>query len=119
MSDAVTTIKRLKEVAQTFIDQREWSSYHSPKSLSMNIAIEAAELMEKFVWITTQESHDQMHKNRQEIEDELADVFFSVLCFANAANIDLSKAFERKLKEIDQKYPIEKSKGKATKYTDL
>lgn len=119
MSDQIITLKELKDRARAFIAEREWVPFHSPKNLSMNISVEAAELMEKFLWLTTQESIGEVNKNRKEIEDELADILFSVLCFSNVTDIDLSTILERKMKEIGQKYPIEKSKGIATKYNKL
>ena len=117
MEDSKKTIQELKDIAAQFIKERDWNQYHSPKNLSMNISIEAAELMEKFLWLTTQESIEEIDKNRQEISDELADVLFGVLCFADVAKIDLSQAFEHKLAEAAKKYPVEKVKGKHEKYT--
>jgi NTP pyrophosphatase (non-canonical NTP hydrolase) len=117
MADSKKTVQELKDIASQFIKERDWVQYHSPKNLSMNISIEAAELMEKFLWITTQESIQEVDKNRQEIADELADVLFGVLCFADVTNIDLSQAFEHKLAEAAKKYPIDKVKGKHEKYT--
>jgi NTP pyrophosphatase (non-canonical NTP hydrolase) len=119
MVDETTTIAQLKEMVAAFVHERDWEQYHSPKSLSMNLSVEAAELMEKFLWIDNAESRTEINKNRQEIEDELADVLMSVLCFANAAKIDISKAFNHKLALTAAKYPIEKSKGEHTKYTKL
>jgi dCTP diphosphatase len=117
--DEITTIDQLKKMADQFIEQRDWKQYHSPKNLSMNVSIEANELMEKFLWLTTQESVDEIDKNRQEISDELADIFWSVLCFANTTKIDLSDALTEKMKRTAQKYPIDKSKGKREKYDKL
>ena len=114
--DQITTIQDLKIIAQKFRDERDWQQFHTPKDLSMYIAIEAAELMEKFVWLSTQDSLLEIEKNSQEIKDEMADVFICLVHFCNTANIDMSSAFEKKLKEIAAKYPIEKSKGKSTKY---
>ena len=119
MSDKATTVEQLKKRADQFIQERDWKQYHSPKNLSMNISLEANELMEKFLWITTQESVSEVDKNRQEIADELADILFSVLCFANVTEIDLSQSFQSKLEKIARKYPLDKSKGKREKYTKL
>lgn len=119
MSDATTTLEQLKKIANQFTQDRDWQQYHSPKNLSMNLSIEANELMEKFLWLTTQESQAEIEKNRQEIADEVADVLFSLLCFSNVTGIDLSNSFESKLKQIAQKYPLDKSKGKREKYNKL
>lgn len=119
MNDTKKTVAELKQEAAAMVAERDWNQFHSPKNLSMGIAAEAAELMEKFLWIDSKASFDELATNRQEIEDECADVLIGLLCFANAANIDLSKAVEHKLALIKEKYPIEKSKGRATKYTKL
>lgn len=119
MADQKTTVQDLKNDMAQFVKEREWEQFHSPKNLSMNIAAEAAELMEKFLWCESQDSFKELQENRSEIEDELADTLIALIAFANAAGIDLSKSFEKKLAEVAAKYPIEKSKGRSTKYTKL
>jgi dCTP diphosphatase len=119
MQDSNSTVLQLKEKVALFVQEREWEQFHTPKNLSMDIAVEAAELMEKFLWLEGAASQEEIDNNRQEIEDELADVLIGLLCFANASNIDLSNAFHKKLAKTAAKYPIEKSKGKHTKYTKL
>jgi NTP pyrophosphatase (non-canonical NTP hydrolase) len=119
MADKIMTMQELKEIANAFIEEREWKQFHSPKNLSMDISIEANELMEKFLWVTTQESVEEIDKNRKEISDELADVLFGVLCFANVTGIDLSEAFTAKLADAAKKYPVEKAKGRREKYNKL
>lgn len=112
-------IKELQKVAQEIVHEREWGQFHTPKDLSMNLSIESNELMEKFLWMTSKDSFAEISKNRQEIEDELGDIFYSILAFCNAANIDLSAAFLQKVEKIKQKYPVEKAKGNYNKYTKL
>ena len=118
-NDTAITLQKLKDKVATLIRERDWEQFHNPKSLSMDIAIEAAELMEKFLWTDNRESLDEISKNRHEIEAELADVIIAALAFANNTKIDLSTAVHNKLVEIAKKYPIEKSKGRYTKYTKL
>ena len=101
-NDSTTTLQDLKKIAQKFRDERDWQQFHSPKNLSMKISIEAAELMEKFVWLSTEASFQEIENNRQEIEDEMADVFICLVHFCNAANIDMSSAFLNKLKEVEK-----------------
>jgi dCTP diphosphatase len=101
-TDATTTIQELKELVTKFATDRHWQRHHTPKNLSMNIAIEAAELMEHFVWDRAGDP------DREEVADELADVFFNVLNFAEHENIDLAGAFLRKYDKILKKYPVEK-----------
>ncbi len=119
MNDTSTTIAQLKAMMDTFVKERDWGQFHSPKNLSMNLAVEAAELMEKFLWVESAASYKELERNRQEVEDELADVLLSLLCLCNAANIDLSAAFKHKLAQTARKYPVEKAKGKPTKYNKL
>jgi NTP pyrophosphatase (non-canonical NTP hydrolase) len=117
MNDTKTTLQELKTLVKNMVDKREWSQFHSPKNLACNISIEANELLEKFVWIDSKESYAEMDNNRQDIQDELADIIIASICFANGNNIDLTQAITHKLEEIKKKYPVELSKGKKDKYT--
>lgn len=119
MPDQTTTLETLKQAMAAFVQERDWEQYHSPKNLSMNIAIEAAELMEKFLWLATQESHDEVAKNRIEIEHEFADVMMGLLNLANVCKIDISDAVRTKLELAAKKYPVEKAKGRREKYDRL
>jgi NTP pyrophosphatase (non-canonical NTP hydrolase) len=102
-----------------FTEDREWQQFHSPKNLSMAIASEAAELMDFFLWCESAASYDELEKNRQLAEDEVADIAILLLAFCVRHNIDLSKAVAHKQIEQAAKYPIEKAKGRWTKYTHL
>lgn len=117
MNDTTTTLEILKKMAQEFIQERDWEQFHNPKNLSMNIAVEAAEVMELFLWTKSEDSYESFKKNKTAVEDEIADVLLGILCFANSINMDLSAAFEKKLAEAKAKYPVEKVKGRADKYT--
>jgi len=119
MKDNVTTIRQLKEKLARFVKDRDWEQFHSPKNLSMSIAIEAAELMEMFQWATIEESHNILKdkKRVEEIKDELADIALFVMEFCNMFDIDLSSAILKKLKKNAKKYPAELVKGKSHKYT--
>lgn len=119
MNDNTTTLQELKNRMAAFVKERDWEQFHSPKNLSMSIAIEAAELMEKFQFCDVQGSREEMENNRIEIEHELADIFAYLLSFANVNNIDLSKAFERKMQHNAQKYPAEHVKGSFAKTAKL
>lgn len=85
----------------------------------MDIAAEAAELMEFFLWLDGEASNKEMNSNRDEIEQEVADIFFGILALCNRFNIDLSSVLERKIEITGQRYPVEKAKGRHTKYTKL
>jgi len=119
MADTTTTIESLKNDVKKFTEERDWQQFHSPKNLSMAIASESAELMDLFLWCEKEESYEILEKRRQEVEDEVADIAHLVLAFCVRYNIDLSKAMVHKRIEWTRKYPVEKSKGKWTKYTEL
>lgn len=121
MLDRETPIDELKRAVAQFASDREWEPFHSLKSLSMSIAIESAELMERFQWLENGQSNDTIENpdDRIAIEEELADVFIYLLQFANRANIDLASASARKLALNAEKYPVEKSKGRSDKYDSL
>jgi len=119
MNDKNSTIQELKEKMAQFVEERDWEKYHSPKNLSMAIAIEAAELMEKFQWLDGDDSRKEISCNKKEIEEELADIFSCLLSFAYFYGIDLSDAFAHKMKSNAQKYPVKKVKGKGIKAVNL
>lgn len=119
MNDHVSTLENLKIIASDLVVERDWTQFHTPKDLSMNLSVESNELLEKFLWITSKASFDEIDKNRQEIEDEVGDIMFSILRFCSVANIDATSAFIQKIEKIKHKYPVEKSKGRHDKYTKL
>ncbi|OQY24087.1 MAG: NTP pyrophosphohydrolase [Anaerolineaceae bacterium 4572_32.1] len=114
MSDDDTTLADLRASVRAFVDERDWNSFHSPKNLSMSIAIEAAELMEEFQWLTGPQSREALFDaaQRQRIGHELADVLIYCLSLANAADIDLSQIVLEKLALNARKYPVETHRGR-------
>ena len=120
-SDATSTVEQLKQHVMAFAREREWEQFHSPKNLSMALAAEAGELMEHFLWATPEQSSAIAHDEakRSKIADELADVVIYALEFANTTGLDLSAAIEAKMAANARKYPVEKAKGRADKYTEL
>ncbi len=99
-TDNTTTIKELKDLVAQFTNDRHWKRHHKPKNLAMSIAIEAAELMEHFVWERDGEP------DKDEVAAELADVIFNCLNFALASEIDISQAFMTKYQKLQKKYPV-------------
>lgn len=95
---------------------RDWEQYHLPKNLAISLVLEAAEVLELFQWT---KDHNLSEERREEMSDELADVYCWLLLLAHDFNIDLDQALEQKLKKNEGKYPVEKSKGKSTKYDKL
>ena len=118
MSDKNKTINDLKNEIAKFVRARDWEQFHSPKNLSMAIAIEAAELMEHFQWHDEGESKQFIKKKKEDIENEVADILAFILSFANLYKIDLSTVVVRKMKLNIKKYPAKIVKGKAQKYTE-
>lgn len=119
MNDDTLTIRKAKKAVQKFVHERNWEQFHTPKNLSMDIAAEAAELMEFFLWVESASCVHVLNEKRQKIEDEVADILIALLAFCNASSIDLGSAFLAKLESTRNKYPIDKVKGKAVKYTDI
>ena len=119
--DSLVTLAKLKKTIQEFAVERDWEQFHTPKNLSMAIAAEAAELMEHFLWKEGRESFDvlDIKKKRNEIAEELADILIFSLEFANIAKMDVASIIEEKMKTNALKYPVEKAKGRADKYTEL
>jgi len=121
MTDSSTTLADLKTRVLAFARERDWEQFHAPKNLSMALAAEAGELMEHFLWATPEQSSAVAKDpaKRRKIEDELADVVIYALEFANVAGMDVAAAIERKMADNAKKYPIEKSRGRSDKYTEL
>jgi dCTP diphosphatase len=120
-TDSHTTLAELRARILAFAHEREWEVFHSPKNLSMALAAESGELMEHFLWTDGPGSLQAVQDpaRRGKIEEELADVLIYALEFANIAGIDVATAIERKMALNAQKYPVEKARGRSTKYTDL
>jgi NTP pyrophosphatase (non-canonical NTP hydrolase) len=117
-TDNTATLQDLKKEAALFTEERDWQKFHSPQALAMNITIEAAELLELFIWKDHQKIQDLLIKDKafkKNIEDELGDILLSCLCFANTLNIDMTTTFLDKLQRTKLKYPAEQWKGIATK----
>ena len=119
MNDTHVTLQQLKSRMAEFVHEREWEQFHTAKNVSADIAVEAAELVEHFLWCKESEIDQILEKNREAIEDEVSDILLALCAFANACKIDVAHAFERKMKKNKAKYPIEKAKGCNKKYTEL
>ena len=121
MTDARTTVSELRQHVLAFVRARDWEQFHSPKNLSMALAAESGELMEHFLWTESKASLDVARdpKKRPAIEAEIADVVIYALEFANMCGIDLATAIGTKMAANAKKYPVEKARGRADKYTEL
>jgi dCTP diphosphatase len=109
----------LKEEIRIFARERDWDKYHSPKNLSMALAVEASELMEIFQWLTPSESSKLRPVELAEVQDEMGDVMIYLVRLADRLSISLVDAARKKLMKSKAKYPVEKAKGNAKKYTKL
>lgn len=95
-------MKDLTEKINDFRDERNWRQFHNPKDLALSLSLEASELLENFQWVSAEEG---VEKNRENIKDELADVFIYGLMMADDLDIDMSEAILNKLKKNAEKYP--------------
>ena len=117
--DKITTIQELKEKVQAFCEQRDWDQFHNPKELAIGISTEANELLQIFRFKSEADMKALMASDKkQKVEEELADVLYFVLRFAQINSIDLASAVEQKIQKNDAKYPIEKVKGCNKKYDE-
>jgi NTP pyrophosphatase (non-canonical NTP hydrolase) len=114
MSDATASVASLREAMRQFVDERDWQQFHSPKNLVMGLSVEAAELMEHFLWMDNAESRriglDPARKVA--VGEEMADVACYLLALCNTLGIDLSEAILDKLVKNAVKYPAERFRGK-------
>lgn len=119
--DDTTAIQELKNDVRLFAEQRDWGQFHTPKNLAIGMATEASELLELYRFKSEDEIQDLMNDEakRQEMKDEVADVLWFVLRFAQMYDIDLASAFKTKLEKNRDKYPVEAAKGSNKKYTEL
>jgi dCTP diphosphatase len=102
-----------------FANERDWEKFHSPKNLAMALSAEVAELLEHFQWMTERESAKPTPEKLQQIQEEIGDVLIYLTRFADKLGVDPLDAAYKKLEINRQKYPVEKSRGSAKKYTDL
>lgn len=122
LTDATATVGEIKARVLAFARERDWEQFHAPKNLSMALAAEAGELMEHFLWDTTEASRAKLAEDaarRAKVEEELADVVIYALEFANMTGIDVAAAIERKMAQNAAKYPVAKAKGRSAKYDEL
>lgn len=115
----MSNIKDLTEKVLAFRDERNWKQFHNPKDMAIALSLEASEVLEHFRWKNKQEIEAFLETSKTDVADELADVLYWVLLMAHDLEIDISKAFVEKLQKNGEKYPVEKAKGRHTKYTEL
>jgi dCTP diphosphatase len=121
VSDADTTISVLRARAVAFRDQRDWRQFHTPKDLALAVGVEAGELAELFLWKSPDAIREALStpEYRTRVADEIADVLIFLLYLADAAAIDVADAVDGKMRANAAKYPVERARGSAAKYTEL
>lgn len=112
-------IRSLTEKIVAFREARNWKQFHNPKDMALSLALEAAEVMEHFQWKSIAEMEEYVKTNKDEVGEELADVLYWVLLMSHDLNIDIFQSLNEKLEKNELKYPVEKSKGKHSKYNKL
>jgi dCTP diphosphatase len=115
MMDEQTTLADLRRRVAEFIAARDWEQYHAPKNLSASIAIEAAELLEHFQWLTDEQAAAALQEEGklEAVAEEMADVFIYLLSLANALDVDVSEAVLEKLERNEKRFPAEEWRGRA------
>lgn len=119
MKRSIDSLETLQARLNQFVAERDWEQFHCPKNVAMALAAEAGELLEHFMWLTPEQSDDLPHEARAEVELEAADILFFLIRLCDRMDIDLLQAAEKKIAINEKKYPVEKARGKATKYTKL
>ncbi len=112
-------IKEIQEKLEAFATERDWAQFHSPKNLSMALAGEVGELLEIFQWMTEEQSKNLTDVDKRKVSEELADIMIYLLKLADKTGIDINQSVIDKIEINARKYPIEKAKGSAKKYTEL
>ena len=110
--------RQLERRLEEFARDREWEQFHSSKNLSMALMVEAAELMEHFQWLTQEQSNNLPPETLVKVEHELADILIYLTRMASKLNVDLLAAAIKKMDLNEMKYPADKARGSAKKYTE-
>jgi dCTP diphosphatase len=116
---AKKTLADLHKAIVAFRDARDWKQFHNPKDSAISLALEAAEVLEHVQWKNADDMQKYAKEHKEDIAEELADVLYWVILMSNDLDIDILDTSFKKLKKNDEKYPVAKAKGKATKYTSL
>lgn len=113
------TIEELVQKIINFRNKRDWKKFHNPKDVALSLSLEVSEVVEHFQWKNGEEINEYIKTHKNEIGEELADVLYWVLLMSSDLDIDILDALDKKIDSNDKKYPVEKAKGKHTKYNKL
>ena len=112
-------LEELRDRLRQFSTARDWEQFHSPKNLAMALSAEAGELLEVFQWLTEEQSRNLEPKAMEAVSEEIADVLLYLVRLGDQLGVDPVAAAQRKLAENERKYPADKARGNARKYTEL
>jgi dCTP diphosphatase len=115
MEDQLEIIRR--KLLQ-FRDERDWAQFHDPKNLAEAISIESGELLERFLWLSSDQSKFPDERRLEGISEEIADIMIYLIYLCNELNINLLSVVDLKIKSNAFKYPIVKAKGSSKKYEE-
>ena len=112
-------LTQLRDALRQFADERDWDQFHSPKNLASALAVEAAELLERFQWLTEDQSRRLPPEELAKVREEMADVLNYLVRLADKLDVNLIEAARDKIALNALKYPVDKSRGSARKYSEL
>lgn len=111
-------LKKFQTEFRAFVTEREWDQFHTPKNLAMALSGEVGELLEHFQWLTPEQSADLPEESRTRVAEEIADVQIYLAALADRLGVEVGPAVARKMELNAEKYPAERVRGSARKYTD-
>ncbi len=114
---SMTAFESIQKKIISFRNERDWRQFHDPKNLAEALSIEAGELLENFLWKTTEQSRNLTAEELKNVKEELADIFIFLTYLSEEYKIDLMEMVEKKIAKNEEKYPVEKARGSAKKYT--
>ncbi len=115
----MTDLEPIQQKIVAFRNERDWAQFHDPKNLAEALSIEAGELLENFLWKTTEQSRNLTAEELKNVKEELADIFIFLTYLSEEYKIDLLSEVEKKIGLNEVKYPVDKAKGSSKKYTFL
>lgn len=111
-------LTEMRDLLREFVRERDWSRFHTPKNLAAALSVEASELLEPFTWLASGDQSELDETKLRAIRHEMADVLAYLVMLADALDVDLYRALVEKMALNREKYPAERVKGDARKYTD-
>jgi len=117
-NDTQRDFAELRDAVRQFIGERDWDQFHTPKNLATALSVEASELLEPFQWLVTGDKQELGDKKYEAVRHEMADVFLYLISLAEKLDVNLREAVLEKLEINRAKYPADKVRGDARKYSD-